>query len=1255
MSARQATRKTLRAAIAFALTYLMVWGGMPAPALAEMAEEAMGEEPVASVQVPGRDERRGEAVAGGGAELAPEAEEVVPVEAAPTDELPVEGMAPQGEPGAVGDVVMAVQSTPLAGRLSNPRVVEKSGTSSGQVATWDCVWLGTYPQTEVRQGDAAYEDLASAEWADGDATVGGVRYRRIAKSDATHSYYWSDDGYGSAAYRYFRYEPVKWRVLKVDGGTALAVADVALDCRGYHKSEAMVTWETSTIRSWLNGTGAVPYYTSGAQSGRTARAFAEVAFTEERLGAVRQSTIANANGTYSNTPGGNDTSDRVFLLSEAEVHGAAATEHGFVSGPGTYDEARCCRATDFARAMGAYRSTSGSYAGNCRWWLRSPGGDASFAAYVRNDGDVHRYGYLVDYTYYAVRPALNLNLSSPHLAWAGTVSSDGAVDESRPIASVEVAETELTYDGAEKRPAVTVWSDGVPVPEAGYDLSYEGNVAAGTATVRATGKGVYEGEAQAAFEIARRPVTVTADDRAKALGDPDPELTATVDGTVGGDAVSYSVSREQGEALGEYAITPSGDAVQGNYDVTYAPGTLTIVPRNDVVMAEVAPIPDKTFTGSAIEPPVAVTLDGQALVAGTDYDVTYANNVKAGTATATITGKGGYVGTKVVEFRIAPKPVTVTAENKTMTYDEADPVFTATVNGLLGSDTVSYTLSREPGENAGEYAITPSGEAVQGNYAVTYVPGKLTIVAADISAAVVDPIAPRSSTGSPIEPKPVVRMGEATLEEGIDYDLSYENNVGPGAATVAIAGRGNYAGSKTAEFSIGEPTKSSSASGPRVVPKSGTSSGQVATWDCVWLGTYPQTEVRQGDAAYEDLASAEWADGDATVGGVRYRRIAKSDATHSYYWSDDGYGSAAYRYFRYEPVKWRVLKVDGGTALAVADVALDCRGYHKSEAMVTWETSTIRSWLNGTGAVPYYTSGAQSGRTARAFVEVAFTEEQLGAVRQSANENANNTSYGTAGGSDTSDRVFLLSESEVHGAAATAHGFDSSYSTYDEARRCRPTDFARAMGARVETSGSYAGNCWWWLRSPGNHADYAAGVYDDGCVDRGGYYVGSYDNAVRPALNLNLSSPHLAWAGTVSSDGAVDESRPIASVEVAETGLTYDGAEKRPAVTVWSDGVPVPEAGYDLSYEGNVAAGTATVRATGKGVYEGEAQAAFEIARRPVTVTADDRAKALGDPDPELTATVDGTVGGDAVSYSISRAQGEALGEYAITPTGEAI
>lgn len=77
---------------------------------------------------------------------------------------------------------------------------------------------------------------------------------------------------------------------------------------------------------------------------------------------------------------------------------------------------------------------------------------------------------------------------------------------------------------------------------------------------------------------------------------------------------------------------------------------------------------------------------------------------------------------------ITPAPVTVTADGKTKAYGAADPALTATVNGLLNTDTVAYTLSRVAGEAAGTYVITPAGEKLQGNYEVAYHLGSLEIL-----------------------------------------------------------------------------------------------------------------------------------------------------------------------------------------------------------------------------------------------------------------------------------------------------------------------------------------------------------------------------------------------------------------------------------------------------------------------------------------------------------------------------------------------
>ena len=95
------------------------------------------------------------------------------------------------------------------------------------------------------------------------------------------------------------------------------------------------------------------------------------------------------------------------------------------------------------------------------------------------------------------------------------------------------------------------------------------------------------------------------------------------------------------------------------------------------------------------------------------------------------TGYEDYVAVDPIIVTIAPAPVTVTAENKTKVYGEADPALTATITGLITGESeslITYILSRtEDGENVGNYTITPDGDALQGNYEVSFVTGTLTI------------------------------------------------------------------------------------------------------------------------------------------------------------------------------------------------------------------------------------------------------------------------------------------------------------------------------------------------------------------------------------------------------------------------------------------------------------------------------------------------------------------------------------------------
>ena len=204
----------------------------------------------------------------------------------------------------------------------------------------------------------------------------------------------------------------------------------------------------------------------------------------------------------------------------------------------------------------------------------------------------------------------------------------------------------------------------------------------------------------------------------------------------------------------------------------------------------------------------------------------------------------------------------------------------------------------------------------------------------------------------------------------------------------------------------------------------------------------------------------------------------------------------------------------------LADVALDDQRYNLNYKSVTWATSSIRSWLNGYGVSA---NEPQKDYSHKNFLNAAFSSEEKNAIKITNVINDNNISYGTAGGNTTSDKVFLLSESEVyHTDTAAKYGFTQNDYIYDEARRSRCSTYAHAMGILRYNSTSasnkkYNGNIKWWLRSPGYGSSDAAEVSNGGWVYRYSD-VDYYIVGVRPALHLNLSSPNLySYAGTVSS------------------------------------------------------------------------------------------------------------------------------------------
>ena len=187
------------------------------------------------------------------------------------------------------------------------------------------------------------------------------------------------------------------------------------------------------------------------------------------------------------------------------------------------------------------------------------------------------------------------------------------------------------------------------------------------------------------------------------------------------------------------------------------------------------------------------------------------------------------------------------------------------------------------------------------------------------------------------------------------------------------------------------------------------------------------------------------------------------------------------------PIEWLVLARDGNKALLISRYALDAQPYNKDYTSVTWETCTLRTWLNGT------------------FYNKAFSSAEQAAILTTNVDNSKNQCYSgwsTSGGNNTQDKVFLLSYAEANKYFSVTYNNSSNTKS-----RVAPTAYAIAQGAGKNSSYKTADGIdagWWRLRSPGRYQNYAAGVDIDGSLYD--LYVGKGSGSVRPALWVNLES-----------------------------------------------------------------------------------------------------------------------------------------------------
>ena len=358
------------------------------------------------------------------------------------------------------------------------------------------------------------------------------------------------------------------------------------------------------------------------------------------------------------------------------------------------------------------------------------------------------------------------------------------------------------YTGSAVKPALTVKMSGVTLKSGtDYTLAYANNVKRGTATVTITGKGFYTGSKKATFKIVQANVSkasvATIANKTYTGAAIKPALTVKMGSVTLKNGTDYTFAYANNTAVGTATITITG---KGNYTGTKKV-TFKIV-KASLATATVAQIANKTYTGAAFKPTPEVKLGTKVLKNGTDYSLAYTNNINSGTATVTVTGKGGYQGSKQAKFTIVAAAISAAevsvVANQTYTGQAIVPKPVVRLNGATLVEGSDYVSSYGNNTNAGTATVTFTGK---GNYRGT-TQTQFNIVAADISAAEVLAIDPQVYTGEAIEPKPVVRLGGVVLAEGTDYELTYNNNAEVGTATLTVAGVGNYQGSTQTEFEI---------------------------------------------------------------------------------------------------------------------------------------------------------------------------------------------------------------------------------------------------------------------------------------------------------------------------------------------------------------------------------------------------------------------------------------------------------------------
>ncbi len=213
-----------------------------------------------------------------------------------------------------------------------------------------------------------------------------------------------------------------------------------------------------------------------------------------------------------------------------------------------------------------------------------------------------------------------------------------------------------------------------------------------------------------------------------------------------------------------------------------------------------------TYTGAEITPEISVRSEGTELVKGTDYELTYKDNINVGTATVIVTFKGNYKGERTVNFNIVARSLSesdvtfATIDKQICTGSAITPEPTITYGDITLEKDKDYTLTyaNNTAVGTGKINVTFIGNYT-GTSSVEFEIAANELTMDNVSFSKIDT---QTYTGNTITPEPTITYGDITLEKDKDYTLEYENNINAGTATVNVSFIGNYTGTATTNFEI---------------------------------------------------------------------------------------------------------------------------------------------------------------------------------------------------------------------------------------------------------------------------------------------------------------------------------------------------------------------------------------------------------------------------------------------------------------------